>query len=186
MKICTKCKIEKPLSEFYKAKSHKDNLRSDCKECHNKIQKIYRLNVRKHKPWKFIFRDIKTRCTNHNCKDFKTYGNRGIKCLITEEELKELWYRDKAYLMNKPSIDRIDNDGNYEYSNCRYIEMNENSNKDKRKPVLQYDLNGNFIREWESIHKATKQLNLNNGKISLCCNNKRNQTGGFKWVYGKK
>jgi hypothetical protein len=33
MKICTKCKIEKPEIEFYKDKFKKDGLRSDCKMC---------------------------------------------------------------------------------------------------------------------------------------------------------
>jgi|SRR3989304_6781819 len=32
-KICTKCKIEKPKSEFYKNKSHNDGLQSNCKIC---------------------------------------------------------------------------------------------------------------------------------------------------------
>lgn len=33
MKICTKCNIEKPLSEFYKNKTKKDGLTSYCKDC---------------------------------------------------------------------------------------------------------------------------------------------------------
>lgn len=33
MKVCTKCKIEKPLDEFNKYNGRKDNLRSDCKQC---------------------------------------------------------------------------------------------------------------------------------------------------------
>lgn len=35
-KICTKCKEEKPLSEFYKDKSKKDGLKYYCKECDKK------------------------------------------------------------------------------------------------------------------------------------------------------
>ncbi len=33
MKVCSKCKLEKPLGEFYKHCGHKDGLRSDCKSC---------------------------------------------------------------------------------------------------------------------------------------------------------
>lgn len=32
-KICSKCRKEKPRSEFYKRKNRKDPHRSDCKEC---------------------------------------------------------------------------------------------------------------------------------------------------------
>jgi hypothetical protein len=33
MKKCAKCKINKPIIEFYKNKSHKDGLKSECKDC---------------------------------------------------------------------------------------------------------------------------------------------------------
>lgn len=33
MKVCNKCKIEKPLTEFSKAKNYKDGIRSICNEC---------------------------------------------------------------------------------------------------------------------------------------------------------
>lgn len=42
MKRCTKCGEEKPKSEFYKQKTHKDGLRSQCKKCVNKHGKQYR------------------------------------------------------------------------------------------------------------------------------------------------
>jgi hypothetical protein len=43
-----------------------------------------------------------------------------------------LWFRDKAYLMRHPSIDRIDSNGNYELNNCQFIEMKRNRVKDRR------------------------------------------------------
>jgi len=41
IKICTKCKVEKSLSEFYKDIGQSSGLRPECKECYNKIRKIY-------------------------------------------------------------------------------------------------------------------------------------------------
>lgn len=41
MKTCSKCKIEKEESEFYKDKSKKDGLCSYCRICHNERTKIY-------------------------------------------------------------------------------------------------------------------------------------------------
>lgn len=36
IKICRNCKVEKPISEFYKEKGGKDGLRSACKDCRKK------------------------------------------------------------------------------------------------------------------------------------------------------
>ncbi len=72
---------------------------------------------------------IRQRCSNPKFKQFKDYGGRGIKCLITASEIRELWERDGADFMTLPSIDRIDNDGHYEFSNCRFIEQSENSRR---------------------------------------------------------
>lgn len=47
-------------------------------------------------------------------------------------------------------------------------------------PVLQYDLEGNFIKEWESVKIASKEL-----KADVCAflNGKQLTAGGFKWKY---
>jgi hypothetical protein len=77
-------------------------------------------------PWVATFKRIKCRCENNKASGYKFYGGRGIKCKITKKELKKLWFRDKAYLLKQPSIDRINPEGDYKYSNCRYIELKEN------------------------------------------------------------
>ena len=50
-----------------------------------------------------------------------------------------------------------------------------------KKPIIQYDLNGNFIKEWKSSTDAAHELNLNNVSITMCCNNKLKTSGGFIW-----
>ena len=97
--------------------------------------------------------------------------------------MKELWFRDKAYKMKKPSIDRINNDENYEYSNCRFIENRDNCSKNKRKLVHQYTKEQCYINTFISVTDASKQTNVNCGNISECCNNKRKSAGGFIWRY---
>jgi group I intron endonuclease len=51
------------------------------------------------------------------------------------------------------------------------------------KPVLQYDLEGNFIKEWNSISKAANHINKSTSAISECCKNKRKTAYGYKWKY---
>ena len=63
-----------------------------------------------------------------------------------------------------------------------FIEYNE---RHKRK-INQYDLNGNFIKTWNSIKDAENFLNLKySGSICECCQHKkgRKSAHGYKWEY---
>ncbi len=51
-----------------------------------------------------------------------------------------------------------------------------------KKIVLQYSLNDEFIKEWESVSLPSKELNISR-HISDCCNGKRETCGGFKWKW---
>ena len=51
------------------------------------------------------------------------------------------------------------------------------------KPIIQYDLNDNFIKEWTNAKEACDVLNLNPCLISMCCTNQRKTTGKFKWKF---
>jgi hypothetical protein len=63
-----------------------------------------------------------TRC----CLPNQKYYKKGIKCFLTVDMLETFWVRDSAFLMEKPSIDRIDNSKDYTLENCRFIELDEN------------------------------------------------------------
>ena len=76
--------------------------------------------------WTQAYNNIRQRCTNPKASKYKNYGGKGIKCLTNSKELKELFERDNAHLLNQPSIDRIKSDGDYEKSNMRWIEFSEN------------------------------------------------------------
>ncbi len=89
----------------------------------------YSAKYSKENPWVVKYHLIKQRCTNKKDDSYHNYGGRGIKCLMTAKDLKEIWLRDKAYLLKRPSIDRIDNDGHYVYDNCRFIELIENTTR---------------------------------------------------------
>lgn len=60
LKICQECKLEKPLSEFYKHKSRQDGLRANCKECGKKAaREFYRRNPSPYKQRSHVFRKKK-------------------------------------------------------------------------------------------------------------------------------
>ena len=51
------------------------------------------------------------------------------------------------------------------------------------KNVIQYDLNGNFIKEWNSLSEASRILNVNRGNIGTCCRLKKGTAGGYIWKF---
>lgn len=52
-----------------------------------------------------------------------------------------------------------------------------------KKPILQYDSDGNFIKEWDSITRASKTLKLQRSNIILVLKGKRNKCGECFWKY---
>ena len=84
---------------------------------------------RAEKPWITHYNNAKRRCADPNDISFRYYGGRGIKPLLTIDEMEFLYKWYNAEDMERPSIDRIDNDGNYEFSNCRFIEQSENTRR---------------------------------------------------------
>lgn len=53
------------------------------------------------------------------------------------------------------------------------------------KSISQYTIDGMFIKQWNSIMEASKQLKIAHSSISQCCNNAsgRKTCGGFKWSF---
>lgn len=60
--------------------------------------------------------------------------------------------------------------------------------KKNNKPIIQYDINGNFIKEWSSIKLASESLGLHSGTIGRVCSEKHmhKTCGGFKWEFKNK
>jgi len=67
-------------------------------------------------------------------------------------------------------------------SSSHCIKIKENAMK-KAKPVLQFNLDGAFIKEYESIHEATRQTKIHKAAIQEFFTNKRLTGGKFLWAY---
>ena len=106
---------------------------------------LYQKKLMLEKPWRSHYFNAKNRCNNKNNQDYKTYGGRGIKFLLTMKEIKKLWIKDKAYLLHRATIDKINNNGNYELLNCRFIEGSKNATK------------GNYESRWLQIKKGIQR-----------------------------
>ena len=103
-----------------------------------------------------IWNGIKKRCCNPQSTNYKRYGGRGIK--ICEEWLKD-YYTFEAWALNNGyqdnlTIDRIDNDGNYEPNNCRWTTLEEQANNKSSNIFITIDDETKTLAQW------CKQYNL--------------------------
>lgn len=87
-----------------------------------------------------IWQAMKDRCLNPNNYRYKYYGSRGItidiKWLEFENFKKDMYksYQEhcKKFGIKNTSIDRVDNNGNYKLSNCRWATQKEQINNSRK------------------------------------------------------
>lgn len=134
----------------------------------------------------------------HNLKPYKSHKGY-LMVSIKEHNTNRVIHRlvANAFIpnpQNKPQVNHIngiktDNRvENLEWctnkENCKHASIIGLSNKDYiKKAVLQYNLEHNFIKKWESISEAEKKLNIRH--IGSVCNNDkyRHSAGGYLWEF---
>ncbi len=98
-----------------------------------------------------VWRDMKQRCYNPRSRKFKNYGGRGISICPRWLESPELFIADMGLKPDGLTIDRINNDGNYEPSNCRWATKEQQGNNTRQCVYL--ELNGERMTVEAWAHK---------------------------------
>lgn len=105
---------------------------------------------RKH-PLYHVWSGMKSRCYNTSCKKYKDYGARGIS--VCDEWLEfsvfYLWAKDKW--RKGLILDRIDNDGNYYPSNCRFTDSLTSVNNRRTTIIINFNNKSLTIAEWSKL-----------------------------------
>lgn len=134
------CKCECGNTKSIEGSKLKNGTTKACGCMRGGIQK-YEINEKKlYKKWLHM----KARCYDKNDISYKNYGNRGIK--VCEEWLDynnfAKWSIENGYNSNL-ELDRINTNGNYEPSNCRYVTHLKNSRN--KRSTLKYNYKNEIL-----------------------------------------
>ena len=99
----------------------------------------------------------------------------------------------EAYIPNNENLPQINHKDENKTNNClqnlewcdakynyNYGTRNEKISNSLKKPILQYDLDGNFIREWECAYYVGKVAVKS---INNCLKGRRKTAYGYIWKY---
>lgn len=114
------------------------------------------------KEWYNSYRSMMSRCYNPKTANYEIYGGRGIK--VCEEwhniENFEKWVEQSNFKKGL-TLDRIDTNGNYEPSNCRWATKAEQANNKTNTIVIEWNGEAHTISEWAEITGISRST-LNN------------------------
>lgn len=124
------------------------------KSCGCLREEVRRTSTRKHglsnyRPY-YVWKDIKRRCYDETATGYKNYGGRGISmCDEWKDNVMAFcdWAHTSGYQRGM-SIDRIDNDGNYEPANCVWKTMKEQGNNKRTNHIVEIGGIKRTLSEW--------------------------------------
>lgn len=107
--------------------------------CSDRMHRINTTHGHRNTRLYHVWRDMKLRVLDKNHKSYPSYGGRGIK--ICDEWMRFQafyeWAMENGYDPNaeygKCTLDRIDVDGDYEPTNCRWVDMKVQANNRRKK-----------------------------------------------------
>ena len=131
------CGVERPVQ--YSNLIYGTSQSCGCLERETKRERTLKHGMT-HSPLMDSWEHMKQRCLNPKNSKYSFYGGRGIK--VCEEWMEFVpfmeWALANGY-KNGLTIDRIDPNGNYEPSNCRWVDMEAQRRNTRRSLFIEYD-----------------------------------------------
>ena len=114
------------------------------------------------KPWYDSYRGMMDRCYREKANNYADYGGRGIEVCSEWHDIEvfEQWVLSNGYEKGL-TLERIDVNGNYCPSNCRWATKKEQANNRRNTVFIEYEGETHTISEWAEI-RGIKRSTLNN------------------------
>lgn len=93
------------------------------------------------------WRAMLDRCENKTYREYPDYGGRGIKICERWHDFNN-FYADMGARPKGMTLDRIDNNGNYEPSNCRWATAKTQSNNRRSNTLITYKGRTQTLQQW--------------------------------------
>ena len=104
------------------------------------------MNINKHTLY-YVWEKMRDRCNNKNAHNYKNYGGRGIKVCERWNSFAR-FVNDMGERPEDTTLDRINNDGNYEPGNCRWATRKQQSRNMSRNRNLTHDGLTMCVEDW--------------------------------------
>jgi hypothetical protein len=105
------------------------------------------MGIRQKHPLWGTWRNMMTRCTNKNSKDYKNYGKRGI-IICDRWKIFENFSKDMGEKISGMTLDRIDNNKGYSKENCRWATRLEQNNNKRNSRYIEYNGSTKTLAQW--------------------------------------
>lgn len=195
---CIVCQKSKPISEFKKHKRSKNGHVNTCLSCHRESMVEYyktpqglvtRILANQRK----ICQIRKHPAPSYTKKQLSQYLLNNLMFMTLFHYWKESGFKKEL----APSLDRIDESKSYSFENIQIVTWQENfersvwfaktgqGSKGKQcKPVLQFTMNGEFVKEYISARAAQRETGILGIPHSL--KGRHTHAGHFVWKFKEK
>lgn len=96
-----------------------------------------------------IWVGIRKRCTNKNCKAYSYYGGRGISVCERWNDFNNFYQDMKDDYKDDLTLDRIDSNGNYEPSNCRWVSVKHQNSNRRTNVFIEFNGETKTLAQWQ-------------------------------------
>ena len=128
------------------------------------------------------------RCTNNKRKAYPRYGGRGIKVCAEWLNSFESFFEDMGERPKGRTLDRIDNEGDYEASNCKWStareqKLNQRPCKHYREAVAYSPCGDKYSIKKGGVSKFARENNLHKSALLRVLDGRVRATGGWTGSY---